>query len=235
MRSSEQIGELAKALAMAQGQMKAAKKSEKNPYFKSSYADLANVVENDRAILSANGLSVVQGACLVSKADGSEAIGLSTRLMHSSGQWIEETAGATPKDMMPQSVGATITYLRRYGYQGMVGATAEGEDDDGETAQGRVDPAIKYAKGPAAPTTPNEKNEKNPIGDDKQALRDRFDKIKNSGYFTQAEITKMNAEAKKSKDELPSLEFLIGRYELDLKDREGNQKKNMDAIFEANV
>jgi hypothetical protein len=45
----------------------------------------------------------------------------------------------------------------------------------------------------------------------------------------------MNAEAKKVKDEMPSLEFLIGRWELDLKDREANQKKNMDAIFEANV
>jgi len=230
MRSSEQIGELAKALAMAQGQMKAAKKTETNPYFKSKYADLANVVENDRAILTANGLCVAQGAGITDNC-----ITLTTRLMHTSGQWIEETAGAMPKDFLPQSVGATVQYLRRYGYQAMVGATAEGEDDDGETAHGRVDPAIKYAKGPAAPTTPNEKNEKNPIGDDKQALRDRFDKIKNSGYFTQAEITKMNAEAKKSKDELPSLEFLIGRYELDLKDREGNQKKNMDAIFEANV
>jgi len=230
MRSSDQINELAAALCKAQGQMKAAKKSEKNPYFKSSYADLANVVENDRAILSANGLSVVQGAGITD-----QHVTLTTRLMHTSGQWIEETAGATPKDFMPQSVGATVQYLRRYGYQGMVGATAVGEDDDGETAQGRVDPAVKYAKGPVAPTTPNEKNEKNPIGDDQQALRDRFDKIKNSGYFTQAEITKMNAEAKKSKDELPSLEFLIGRYELDLKDREGNQKKNMDAIFEANV
>lgn len=233
MRSSEQLNELATALAKAQGQMKAAKKSEKNPYFRSSYADLANVVENDRKILADNGLSLVQGAGI-----SDQHVTLTTRLMHTSGQWIEETAGATPKDMLPQSVGATITYLRRYGYMGMVGATAEGEDDDGETAQGRAADRKELAKdmkGPAAPTTPNEKNAKNPIPDDKTALRARFDALKNSGYFTQPEMKDMNAQVSKVKDEIPSIEFLVGRWEMDLKDREAHQKKSMDAIFEANV
>ncbi|MEO5367892.1 MAG: ERF family protein [Magnetococcus sp. WYHC-3] len=239
MRSSEQINELAKALSIAQGQMKAAKKSEKNPYFKSSYADLANVVENDRKILTDNGLSVIQGAGFGNDDDGEAlAVYLTTRLMHSSGQWIEETAGAIPKDFLPQSVGATITYLRRYGYMGMVGATAEGEDDDGETAQGRTSDRKELAKdmkGPPSPTVPNEKNSKNPIDEDKAALRERFDRVRNSGHFTQAEIKEMNAKVSKVKDEMPSIEFLVGRFEMDLKDRESNQKKSMDAIFEANV
>ncbi len=136
MNSSTEIGELAKALALAQSQMRAAKKSEENPYFKSKYADLSNVIENDRAILTAHGLSVVQGAGVVRESETSVIPSIATRLMHVSGQWIEETAAAKPKDLLPQSVGATYTYLRRYGYMAMVGATAEGEDDDGEGAQG---------------------------------------------------------------------------------------------------
>lgn len=131
MKTSESINELASALAKAQAMMKPAKKSEENPYFKSHYADLANIVENDRKALTANGLSVVQGA---STAD---VVIVTTRLMHSSGQWIEETLSASPKDMGPQAVGAVVTYLRRYGYASLVCSTAEGEDLDGEDAEGR--------------------------------------------------------------------------------------------------
>lgn len=237
MRSSEQINELAVALCKAQSQMKAAKKSEKNPYFKSSYADLANVIENDRAILAANGLSVVQGAGLGGHhATGAiEAITVVTRLIHSSGQWIEETAGAVPKDFLPQSVGATITYLRRYGYMAMVGATAEGEDDDGETAQGRTADRKELAKdmkGPAAPNTPNEKAAKNPIDEKMEDLRNRFAAVKASGLFTQAEMKGFNAEVEKFKENRPSIEHLVGKYELDLLERQANQKEHLDAIFE---
>jgi hypothetical protein len=134
MKTSEQINELAAALCKAQAMMKPAKKSELNPYFKSKYADLTNVIENDRKALSSNGLSVIQGASFAGKPDGEPlAVMLTTRLVHTSGQWVEEFAGAVPKDYGPQSVGACITYLRRYGYQAMVGATAEGDDDDGES------------------------------------------------------------------------------------------------------
>lgn len=41
MLKSEQINELAAALAKAQGQIEGAKKSSSNPFFKSKYADLA--------------------------------------------------------------------------------------------------------------------------------------------------------------------------------------------------
>jgi len=134
MKTSEQINELAAALVKAQAAMKPAKKSEQNPYFKSHYADLTNVVENDRKALTANGLVVVQGAGIgATTLPEGMAVTVSTRILHTSGQWIEETAGCVPKDFSPQSVGAAITYLRRYGYQAMVGATAEGDDDDAES------------------------------------------------------------------------------------------------------
>jgi hypothetical protein len=135
MKTSEQINELAAALCKAQAMMKPAKKSEQNPYFKSKYADLTNVVENDRKALTDNGLAIVQGGGGVASPTTGEinAVCVTTRIVHTSGQWIEDVAGASPKDFTPQSVGAAITYLRRYEYQAMVGATAEGDDDDAES------------------------------------------------------------------------------------------------------
>ena len=60
MNQSEQINELATALANAQGIIATASKDKKNPFFKSKYADLASVWGACREPLSAHGLSVVQ-------------------------------------------------------------------------------------------------------------------------------------------------------------------------------
>jgi len=57
---SEQINELATALAKAQGKITGALKDSANPFYKSRYADLASVWDACRAALSENGLAVVQ-------------------------------------------------------------------------------------------------------------------------------------------------------------------------------
>ena len=56
---SAEIGELAGSLAKAQSEMGAALKSSDNPYFKSSYADLAAVIDAARP-LTDHGLSISQ-------------------------------------------------------------------------------------------------------------------------------------------------------------------------------
>lgn len=231
MKTSEKINELAKALCTAQSQMKAAKKSENNPFFQSKYADLANVIENDRITLTTNGLSIVQGPEL--GPDGMTVF-LTTRLMHTSEQWIEATLGARPKDTLPQSVGATVTYLRRYGYMAIVGATAEGEDDDGESASPHEKPINpNYVKVRTEGTLPNKTNEKNPIDENMEDLRKRFAAVKNSGMFSQAEMKAFNAEVEKFKENRPSIEHLVAKWEFDLLDRKEVQKKRLDSIFEA--
>jgi hypothetical protein len=234
MTSSTELGELAKALCKAQSEMKAAKKSEANPYFHSKYADLANIMENDRKALTGNGLSIIQGATLMRDEGASLTVGVTTRLMHISGQWMECTLGANPKDTLPQSVGAAVTYLRRYGYSAMVGSTAEGEDDDGEEASGRGSAApasVKYAKVKEEGTIPNAKNAENPIDEKLEGFRKRFADLKNSGFFTQAEMKNMNSEIAKVKNEVPSLGFLLGKWEMDLADRKNHQKEKLDTIF----
>lgn len=131
MQTSENINELAAALAKAQALVKGAMKDATNPHFKSSYADLSSVWDACREAITANGLSVVQAP--EPGLDG--AVCVTTRLMHSSGQWMEASLCCRPMKNDAQGVGSVITYLRRYSLAAMVGVAPE--DDDGESATGR--------------------------------------------------------------------------------------------------
>ena len=59
MNKSESIANLALALNQAQQQMGGAVKDSKNPFFKSTYADLTSVIKAIKDPLCANGLSYV--------------------------------------------------------------------------------------------------------------------------------------------------------------------------------
>lgn len=131
MNHSEQINELASALAVVQGKMESAKKDSDNPFFKSKYADLSSVWDACRAQLSANGLAVVQG----NRVDDSGVVVI-TMLTHKSGQWISSEIRMESKDKGPQAIGSCITYGRRYGLAAMVGIVAD-EDDDGNKGEGK--------------------------------------------------------------------------------------------------
>ena len=129
MQHSEDIKDLAAALAKAQAQIKPASKDATNPHFKSRYADLPAVWDACRAPLSANGLSVVQ-----LPADAGEGrVGLTSILLHASGQYISETFSTKLQQDNAQGVGSALTYLRRYALASMVGIVAD-DDDDGNAA-----------------------------------------------------------------------------------------------------
>lgn len=125
---SDNIGELAKALAAAQGEMSAAAKDATNPHFKTRYADLSSIMDACRGPLTKHGLSVTQ---LPGRGDDG-AVTLTTLLMHASGQHIGSTVGARPAQENPQVVGSILTYLRRYALASVVGVVSD--DDDGEAA-----------------------------------------------------------------------------------------------------
>lgn len=128
---SEQIHEIAAALAKAQGKIEGASKDKQNPHLKNRYADLASAWDACRAALSENGISVVQAP-----GDGDAgAISVTTLLMHQSGQWLEGRLSMRPAKGDPQSIGSVITYARRYSLMAMVGIAPE--DDDGNAAAGR--------------------------------------------------------------------------------------------------
>lgn len=130
MNKSDQLNELAGALAKAQGEIENASKSSKNPHFKSSYADLAEVLNTVRPVFSQHGLSVSQ---LPSYQDG--FVHVETILMHSSGQWISGSVSAPVIGTQnAQGIGSAITYCRRYSLAAIAGIAQE--DDDANSAAG---------------------------------------------------------------------------------------------------
>lgn len=126
MRTSEQINELATALAAAQAEMKNAKLNKTNPHFKSKYADLAEIRDTVTGPLSKNGIAVAQGT----DADGTVIV-VVTRLIHKSGQWIESRFPIAYDK--PQTMGSAYTYAKRYSLAAICNIAAE-EDDDANAA-----------------------------------------------------------------------------------------------------
>jgi hypothetical protein len=127
MKTSDNIDQIATALAAAQAAMPNAAFNRINPHFKSQYADLAAIREATLPALTKNGLSIVQATCLT-------AVGfvLFSRLMHKSGQWVEAEYPITIGT--PQSMGSQLTYGRRYLWSALTGVAAD-EDDDAEVAE----------------------------------------------------------------------------------------------------
>lgn len=141
MKTSEQINELAAALAAVQGAMEPARMNAVNPFLKNKYADLGAVIESVKTLLSEHGLSYVQMASTAPIEFG-PAVSLTTRLMHTSGQWLEDTfTMAIPADEKGKSVmqvaGSAISYARRYALSAMLGIVAD-EDNDGNARNDEV-------------------------------------------------------------------------------------------------
>ena len=135
MHTSDQIDQIAAALSAAQAEMTGAKKSSKNPFFKSTYADLSAVMAAISEPFAAHGLAFVQSAGL---SEG--GVSVTTRLMHSSGQWIEsDPMTVPPVKNDPQAFGSAVTYAKRYSLQALVGVPSV--DDDGNAATQAVRPA----------------------------------------------------------------------------------------------
>lgn len=135
---SENLNELAAALAKAQAEMKPAEKNRVNPFFKSSYADLESVWNACREPLSKSGLSVLQIPTVTKNG-----LVLRTRLLHISGQWIECSYPVSPTKPDPQSLGSAVSYARRYSLAPMVGVVTE--DDDGNGGSTTTDDKNKKA------------------------------------------------------------------------------------------
>ena len=127
MKQSESIKNLAAAMAAAQSEMGAAIKGASNPFFKSKYADLGSVIQAIKPHFAKHGLSYVQFP-----VSGESSVGVTTRLMHSSGEWLEQDYFIPLGKMDAQAAGSAITYARRYALQSIAGIPAE--DDDGNAA-----------------------------------------------------------------------------------------------------
>ena len=134
MDKSETISELVKSLVKFNAEVTKIAKDAKNPFFKNNYATLDQIIEQVRPLLSANGMAVMQDVSTLE--DG--RVTVKTALLHESGEYIKST-GTTLKLAKndPQGAGAGITYARRYDLSAVLSLNT-GEDDDGNSAIGKV-------------------------------------------------------------------------------------------------
>ena len=126
---SPEINELANALVKAQAEFSAVPKGSVNPFFKSKYAGLPEVVQHTAPVLAKHGLAVSQ--FITHSEDGTDS--LLTYLIHESGQYIAYSMQLHLAKEDMQSFGSACTYARRYSYMSCLGLVAD-EDDDGNSA-----------------------------------------------------------------------------------------------------
>ena len=107
--------------------MAGATKSAANPFFKSKYANLEEVIRVVKTAFEANGLSFVQFPI-----SGEGTAGVETIILHESGEFISNEFLLKCSKADPQGMGSAITYARRYGLQSACGIPSE--DDDGNAA-----------------------------------------------------------------------------------------------------
>jgi hypothetical protein len=137
MKTSDSIKELAGALSKAQGQFTNPERNREvtvatkaGSSYTFSYATLDAILDMVRKPLADNGLSISQGVHI---EDG--LLKVDTRLMHESGEWIEETLPLVIDDPAPQKLGSLISYGRRYALCPLLGVFPD-EDDDANSASG---------------------------------------------------------------------------------------------------
>ncbi len=151
MRKSETIIELSKAFAKMQMELEQPLKNANNPFFKSKYVPLENVVDSITRASSKHGLSFTQFPS--SDENGNVTVG--TMVMHESGEWIEyDPICLKPVKNDPQAVGSAITYAKRYALSAIFGITSDNDDDGNEATQlGKTESKTTQKK--QVPTTSN--------------------------------------------------------------------------------
>lgn len=128
MLTSETTTSLFKAMIAAAPEISSIGKSKQAYGYK--YATLDSLIDMLRSVLPKHGLWYVQ---MPTRQNGVST--LTTRVIHDSGEWIEDTIEMTDTELQgkandTQRVGASITYYRRYALSAIFGVSAD-EDVDG--------------------------------------------------------------------------------------------------------
>ena len=205
MRTSQNIDLLAAALVLAQGEFEGIEKNKVNPQFKSKHSNIDAVLEAARPTLSKHGLCLIQPLSY-----DLDSMIITSRLIHKSGQWIEELLHIKPIKDDPQGRGSAATYGRRYAAKAMLGLADE--DDDGEASMNRA-------------RLPKQTTVKKEIWQDPEDVKKKLGIIKGFKEFDVDESILEHYVAKASeswgKRELDTLTNLGKEFREGKKDREG--------------
>ncbi|NVT01065.1 ERF family protein [Listeria monocytogenes] len=132
MKMSESVIELSVALSKFQEKVEQPAKTANNPFFKSSYVPLENVISAVKKHAPDLGLSYIQ-----IPLTEENKVGVKTILMHSSGEFVEFDPFMLPLDKnTAQGAGSALTYARRYTLSAAFGIASD--EDDGNGASGNT-------------------------------------------------------------------------------------------------
>lgn len=127
MLQSDSITELLSALAEVQSELPTMPKSSQAYGYK--YTDLDTITQTIKPILSKHGIGYIQSVGGLTE----NALTLTTRIFSKKGEYIEDTAAlptiTSTKNNAAQTLGMSITYMRRYALCAMLGITSD-EDVD---------------------------------------------------------------------------------------------------------
>jgi len=127
MKTSNEVNEIFKAQIALQAELENIAKDSKGYGY--NYTSLEKLIAYVKPKLAKHGMGFIQTN--TTTEDGK--IGVTTRLIHESGQWVEDTlvANLVPLAKMNeyQVAGSVITYFRRYGLASILGIASD-EDID---------------------------------------------------------------------------------------------------------
>lgn len=130
MRMSETVGNLSAALTGFLGEVENPKNTADNPFYKSKYAPLADILNGVRGLLAKHGLAIIQEA----SANGEYATVGTTLLCGN--EWLQTDPLTLKVDKLtPQGAGSAITYARRYQLSALLGIASEADDDGNHASE----------------------------------------------------------------------------------------------------
>lgn len=133
IRTSNKLTNLLPALINFHKKLDSIEKSSANPFFKSSYSTIDNILEHIKPILADNGLCLYQAII-----DGDEGhVSIKTILFHESGEFIETDSVPFPVDKRNiQATMSSISYIRRYTINSICNLAFKDDDKDANDVPG---------------------------------------------------------------------------------------------------
>lgn len=133
MKTSDQTNELFTALPKAQNEMGTAKEDGFNKHLGAGYASIDSLHAAYKKACSNHGLAIIQDVY----SEGEDYF-LETRLTHSSGQWMSSSMKLLLAKRDMQSLGAAVTYAKRYSITSILGISTEVDEAEVEATTNKV-------------------------------------------------------------------------------------------------